>query len=136
MAGDERADGTGSKRGRDLDGAWVLESLTTPPEEEHAAEPPVTSTMTFAQGAVFGSGGVNRFRGTYETDREGALSFGGVAATRMAGSPAAMSHESRFFAALSATVAVEIVDDRLKLRGTDGETLAVLVRAVENADAE
>lgn len=119
-----------------LDGTWVLESLATPPGEQHAAEPPVTSTMTFADGAVFGHGGVNRFRGTYQADGPEALTFEGVAATRMAGSPAAMSHEGRFFAALSATVAAEIVADHLELRGSDGETLAVLVRAEQDADAD
>lgn len=117
-----------------LDGTWVLESLATPAGEQHAAEPSVTSAMTFADGAVFGHGGVNRFRGTYQTDGEASLTFGGVAATRMAGPAAAMSAESRFFAALSATAALRIVDDRLELFGAGGEAVATLVRAVQDAD--
>lgn len=135
MTGDTPEAGAESSTGPShLDGRWNLESVATSIDEESAAEAPATPNVTFVDGAVFGSGGVNRFRGTYETDGEVALTFGGVASTRMAGPPEAMSQESRFFTALSATTAFGIVAGRLELRGAGGETLAVLVRAMEDTD--
>ena len=119
-----------------LDGRWILESVTTSSDVRAPTDARATPELTLAGGAVFGSGGVNRFRGTYESAGEGALSFGGMAATRMAGPPSAMSEESRFFAALSATVAFRIVDDRLELLGASGETVAVLVPAEEGVGSE
>ena len=108
-----------------LDGAWVLESLggvsdLTP------ADPGVTSTLTLEDGAVTGSGGVNTFRGTYESPADGELSFSPLASTRMAGPAPAMAQEAAFLAALEATARFELDGDRLVLGNAGNDTLAVL----------
>lgn len=113
-----------------LGSRWILDFLPAPDGPPVQAAPQVASELTFGDGEVFGRGGVNRFRGSYVASDDGTLTFGGIAATRMAGPEPAMGQESRFFAALSTTVAFEIAGDRLVLRGSDGQTVAVLVRAV------
>ncbi|KAB7743024.1 META domain-containing protein [Nostocoides sp. F2B08] len=137
MAGDVTDSGMASEDSPShLDGRWILESVTMPSDAQVSADARAVPVLTFAGGAIFGTGGVNRFRGTYETDGEVSLTFGGVAATRMAGPATAMSEESRFFAALSATAAFRIGADRLELLGGSGETVAVLVRAEEDTRPE
>lgn len=109
----------------ELDGAWVLESLggvsdLTP------ADPSVTSTLTLEDGAVSGAGGVNTFRGTYESPTDGELSFSPLASTRMAGPEAAMMQEASFLKALEETERFELDGDRLVLGNAANDTLAVL----------
>jgi heat shock protein HslJ len=109
----------------ELDGAWALESLggvsdLTP------ADPSVTSTLTLEDGQVSGSGGVNTFRGTYESPADGELSFSPLASTRMAGPDAAMAQEAAFLQALEATARFELDGDRLVLGNAGNDTLAVL----------
>jgi heat shock protein HslJ len=108
-----------------LDGAWVLESLggvsdLTP------ADPSVTSTLTLEDGKASGTGGVNTFRGTYESPADGELSFSPLASTRMAGPEAAMLQEAAFLEALEETARFEIDGDRLVLGNAGNDTLAVL----------
>lgn len=116
----------------ELDGAWVLESLggvsdLTP------ADPGVTSTLTLEDGQVSGSGGVNTFRGTYESPADGELSFSPLATTRMAGPEAAMVQESAFLKALEETARFELDGDRLVLGNSANDTLAVLAPAAPAA---
>lgn len=115
-----------------LQSRWVLDFVTTPQAGPVHADPRLSTELTFGDGAVFGRGAVNRFRGSYEAGDDGTLTFGGIAATRMAGPEPAMAQENGFFTALSATEAFQIVGDRLVLRGTDGETVAVLVRTAQD----
>lgn len=72
-------------------GTWIVTEI--------AGEPPVPETevtMAFApDGALSGSGGCNRFTGTYEITGEG-LSLGPAAATRMACPEAIMAKEQVF----------------------------------------
>jgi heat shock protein HslJ len=109
----------------ELDGAWTLESLggvsdLTP------ADPSVTSTLTLEDGQASGAGGVNTFRGTYESPADGELSFSPLASTRMAGPEAAMTQEAAFLKALEATERFELDGDRLVLGNAANDTLAVL----------
>lgn len=109
----------------ELDGAWALESLggvsdLTP------ADPSVTSTLTLEDGQASGAGGVNTFRGTYESPADGELSFSPLASTRMAGPEAAMTQEAAFLKALEATERFELDGDRLVLGNAANDTLAVL----------
>ena len=109
----------------ELDGSWVLESLggvsdLTP------ADPSVTSTLTLEDGRASGSGGVNTFRGTYESPADGELSFSPLASTRMAGPEAAMAQEAAFLKALDETARFELDGDRLVLGNAGNDTLAVL----------
>jgi putative lipoprotein len=52
-----------------------------------------------ADGRATGSGGCNRFAGSYSVNGA-TLAFGAIATTRMACPPAVMDQESKFFAAL------------------------------------
>jgi putative lipoprotein len=70
----------------DIRGGGVIDNLQT------------TLELT-AEGRAVGSGGCNRFTGSYTIDGA-ALSFGPVASTRMACPPAVMDQEGKFFAAL------------------------------------
>jgi heat shock protein HslJ len=70
-----------------------------------------------------GSGGVNRFSGSYEVAGNGSLRFSPLAVTRMAGPEPMMQQEERFFAAFNATTGYVLSGETLELKG-DGRTLA------------
>jgi heat shock protein HslJ len=73
---------------------------------------------------LVGSGGCNRFAGSYE--QKGAeLSFGPIAATRMACADG-MATEDAFLAALSATAKWRIAGERLELADAEDKAVATL----------
>lgn len=73
---------------------------------------------------LVGSGGCNRFAGSYE--RKGAdLKFGPIASTRMACADG-MATEDAFLAALSATAKWRITGERLELADAQDKVLATL----------
>jgi heat shock protein HslJ len=76
-------------------------------------------TLDAANGTVAGWAGVNRFTGTFR-QQEAALSFGPVAATKMAGPENAMKLESEFLATLGRVTAWKA--DGLMLSLLAGET--------------
>lgn len=88
-----------------------------------------TATITFADdGTVSGSGGCNRFMGTYSV--EGALlKLGPLAGTKMVCTPAGvMEQETAILAALSSTTSFTMDGDKLRLLNADEATSASLVR--------
>lgn len=109
-----------------LEGTWVLDSFGAP-SGLSPADPSVTTTITFDDGEVWGSGGVNSFSGTYDAADGGELTFGALQSTEMAGSPQAMEQESAFFAALQETRHFEFNAGKLILTSSGNDTLAVLV---------
>lgn len=108
-----------------LDGSWQLESLGGV-SDLIPADPDVTSTLTLAEGTASGSGGVNTFRGGYESPADGELTFTPLASTRMAGPENAMQQEAEFLAALEDTRRFEFDGERLVLGNEGNDTLAVL----------
>lgn len=109
-----------------LEGSWVLESFggvtaVVP------ADPAVTSELTLEAGQASGNGGVNSFSGTYEASSDSKISFGPLAATAMAGSPAAMDQESKFFAGLEKAKRWEIDAGKLVLGDIGNNTVMILV---------
>lgn len=69
------------------------------------------TTLTFGpDDQVSGSGGCNRFTGRYERHGD-SLSFGPLAATRMACPDAVMNQETGFFAVLDSAVSHEITSE-------------------------
>jgi heat shock protein HslJ len=67
-------------------------------------------SLTFeSDGQVYGSGGVNRLRGTYRLDGDH-LTFGPVVSTRMAGTPEHTRREEAVLALLSGGVRVRVED--------------------------
>jgi heat shock protein HslJ len=74
---------------------WVLEDLAGAGVLDRAQ-----ATLSFGEGgSVHGSGSCNRFMGPVTVEEE-SISFGALAATRMACPEAVMNQEERYFAAL------------------------------------
>ncbi|WP_380168799.1 META domain-containing protein [Jannaschia sp. R86511] len=92
-------------------------------------------SLVLAGGLATGTGGVNRFRGTYEAPGEGDLRLSPLLSTRMAGPPAANALETAYLDALARVARFELVTDpsgpggdRLLLRDGSGAVLVVLRR--------
>ena len=102
-----------------LDGtAWRVTVVAGTPTGDD-----VVTTIRFDDGRAAGRGGVNRFSGPYRLwAAEGitTIVFGAVMSTRMAGPPAAMAQESRWFAALGGPSLVETDGDAIELVHADG----------------
>lgn len=101
---------------------WLLEDL--------AGEAPVDGspvTVHFADdGALFGSGGCNRFSGTYEIDG-GTLTVGdALPSTMMACADDVMALESAFFTALTSARGFAVEDETLTLNDESGAALGTL----------
>lgn len=80
------------------------------------------------EGRVAGSGGCNRFSGSY-TQEGDAVHIGPLMSTRMACADAAMMEkEQAWFAMLEKARHVEATTKRLVLKDASGQEIAVLVR--------
>jgi heat shock protein HslJ len=82
-------------------------------------------TAAFAAGELSGSGGVNRYTATYETQPGDEIKISQPASTMMAGPPEAMAQEQAYFAALTKATRYSVTPDSLTLTDDGG---AVLVR--------
>jgi heat shock protein HslJ len=110
-----------------LEGSWKLDSFggtgaLVP------ADPSVVSDLTLKAGQASGSGGVNSFSGTYQASADSKISFGPLAATAMAGPPAAMDQESKYFAALAKVQRYDFNQGNLVLGDAGNNTLLVFVK--------
>ena len=109
--------------GANLLGEWLVEDISG-----RGVIDTLQSTLTFdANGRVYGMGGCNRFTGAIKSSANG-LSFGPLAATQMACSPAIADQESRYFAALAAVRSARVEGAFLFLRAADGTPLIKLTR--------
>jgi heat shock protein HslJ len=85
-------------------------------------------SVQFGDGQVSGSGGCNRFAGSYTQDGD-RLKFGTLAATQMACTDeAVMQTEQQFFQMLNAVRTADATHAKLVLKDASGRELAVLVR--------
>jgi putative lipoprotein len=116
---------SGGVDAKDLNGTWVLESFGGP-KALVPADSTVHTEITFQDGTFSGVGGVNTFGGKYEATDGGKLRFSALMATEMAGPPAAMDQEGKFFTALADTRVFEFNGDKLVLGDLGNNTLAVL----------
>lgn len=105
-------------------GEWTVQSVRGAPVPAESA-----AFLGFGDaGRVHGNTGVNQLTGSWSLDA-GALEFGPLASTRMAGPPALMDLESRLFTALQQVRRAELGDDgRLALQASDSTTLVVASR--------
>ena len=111
----------------DLEGAWLLEDLGG-----RGVIDMVQTTIEFdGNGGVFGSGGCNRYTGSY-TLEDGRLTFGPLAGTKKMCPGAVMDQEDRFHRALGAVerialegpfllIFVEATDQPLRFTRMSGE---------------
>ena len=97
----------------DLVGVWLLEDLGG-----RGVMDRVQTTIAFdAEGRVAGSGGCNRFTGSY-TFEDGRLAFGPMAGTKMMCAEAVMDQEDRFHDALADLERITIDGDSLLIEIT------------------
>jgi len=108
-----------------IEGTWVLESFGGQTALV-PADPAVKTELTLKAGQATGSGGVNSFSGTYSASSDSKISFGPLAATAMAGPPAAMTQESKFFAALEKAKRFELNSGKLVFGDPGNNTVMVL----------
>lgn len=81
-------------------------------------------TATFSDdGTLFGTGGCNRYRGTYTVTGDKIAVNDAMAATMMACDPATMTQETAYFAALKAARTFAVTTDKLTLKGEDGKVV-------------
>ena len=108
--------------GRDglLDREWKLGSLVVDGAEV-ALEEDVSTTIQFAADGMYsGSGGCNRYSGSYT--REGNTLSLGVAASTLMACETGMDQEAAFFSALPQVAVYELTADGLRLSSADGDT--------------
>lgn len=82
----------------------------------------VEMTIAFEAGRASGSGGCNRFTGSYEQDGE-SISFGRLASTRMACLEEVMSAEQAYHSALESVTSWSATGGVLVLSDSSGEAL-------------
>ena len=80
--------------------------------------------VTFSGGRVAGSSGCNRFSGNYDLNAS-AITFGPIAATKMACPGAVMAQEARLFSLLTGTLGMAFRDEGmiLILTAANGQTV-------------
>lgn len=87
--------------------------------------------LTFAgDGQIYGTGGVNRLRGTWSF-ADGTLTFGPMVTTLMAGTPEHMARERAVLDLFSGPLAVSHADGALVLTGPDGRQSRLVVAPPE-----
>ncbi|BCS90100.1 META domain-containing protein [Pseudodesulfovibrio sediminis] len=106
-----------------VDREWVAESILGDPVVDMSH----TSISFTDKGAVQGSGGCNRFSGSYILNGD-VLSFGPMSATMMACVPPLGDQEMRFFRALASPLKVKIENGLLYLVADDGRELIFAVQ--------
>lgn len=85
-------------------------------------------SVTFGvNGRIFGSGGCNRFTGSYN-QQDGKLTISRIAATRRACTPDIMAKESDFLAMLARVRGARVENARLTLMDGSGADLVTLTR--------
>jgi len=107
---------------------WKLTRLGASAVEVAPSQRKRSLVLHADKGQVAGSGGCNRFSGSYTSDGS-ALSFGSLASTRMA-CAVEMEQEAAFLASLGRVRSWRIRGDGLELLGADGSAVA-RVQAVD-----
>lgn len=111
-----------------LEGNWVLVEFD---QADVDADPTVETTLVLEDGAATGNSGVNQFKGTYDAQEDGKVSFSRLSGTKMAGPEAAMMQEQRFLEEMGKVQNFEYdsEDGQLELNDRADDTLLVFRRA-------
>lgn len=128
---DDGASSTPGGPGELTAGGWRLETLGANGTEVPPIAGTEVSVVFAADGRISGTGGCNRFSGSYEMGEDASVSFSPLAATRMACPPQIMSQEDSFFVALGRVTRFEIEGDRLSLAASDGSRVLRFVAVEE-----
>ncbi|PZV11610.1 MAG: hypothetical protein DCF22_14135 [Leptolyngbya sp.] len=110
-----------------IQGNWRLANMTQPGSPMPML-PSTEQTVEFSAGRISGSGGCNRFNGTYRTPptQTNQLSIGTLATTFMACEEAITTQETRFLTALQAAQRYEVNRDGLQITYRTPQGTAVL----------
>jgi len=102
---------------------WRLTQVAHAGGQLHAVPDSIEATATFAEGAVSGSGGCNRYTASYVAEG-GKLTIGSAAATMMACPEPQTSIEQPFLAALAVVTTYRIEDGQLIWLDAGGQKIA------------
>lgn len=98
---------------------WKLESMG-----QSEVAPTGIITLSFSDGVISGSSGVNTYAGTYAvTTSDGTLTFSKIAATKMTGPSGLMTQENAYLADLAKVSSYAISGDTLILKDSSGQIL-------------
>jgi heat shock protein HslJ len=101
--------------------SWVLERLHGQPVIQGRQ-----LTLNFEKNKINGSTGCNSYSGSYTGNNDGAWYIEDISATEMACSPnQVMVQERQFLDALKTATAYEIINEKLTLKNTEDQALAV-----------
>jgi heat shock protein HslJ len=116
-----------------LDGGWRL-TVMGEPTSPGVVPQDIEMTAEFEDDRIFGSGGCNRFMGSFETDGE-ELSIGPLASTSMACEESVMNQEMRYLMALEGAQQYEVTEQGLSIFYETEEESGVL-RFVAQSELE
>ena len=89
-------------------------------------------TLSFSNGVVSGSSGVNTYAGTYTLSTgDGKLTFSGIASTKMSGPAGLMEQENTYLADLGKVASYAISANTLVLKDNSGKTLLTFSNPLE-----
>ena len=89
-------------------------------------------TLSFSNGVVSGSSGVNTYAGTYTLSTgDGKLTFSGIASTKMTGPSGLMEQENTYLADLGKVASYAISANTLVLKDNAGKTLLTFSNPLE-----
>jgi heat shock protein HslJ len=108
---------------------WSLRAFDVAGAEQPLVAGTEITLALDADGKIAGTGGCNRYFGTYESGAGGIVSFGAIGSTRMACPTEIMDQEQRFFRTLEAATAYVAEGEELEISG--GEEASLLFTRVE-----
>ncbi|MFZ4485915.1 MAG: META domain-containing protein [Candidatus Nanopelagicales bacterium] len=118
--------GSGPTGGDGLDGSWSLVGAGTAGTDGLTDPSSAPVTLEIAATSASGSAGVNRYMSTITATAEGALAFGPIGSTMMAGPPTAMKAEQAYLATLEIVTGYRVTGTELALYSQDAEILRYL----------
>ena len=115
--GGNEADDSAALQGKNWVAAEIAGTASVLPAEQGLA------TAAFKDGAITGSGTINRYNASYETGPGNTIQMSTIASTEMAGPPEAMAQEGAYFAALQKTATYTVTAESLELLDDQGQVL-------------
>ena len=100
---------------------WILKSFIDK-GESITLQPKSKITIQFNKNEVTGSGGCNRYFGSYKITNTNSISIGSLASTEMA-CPDIMEQETKYFATIQRINKIQVTENKLELSSSDGLTV-------------
>jgi heat shock protein HslJ len=100
---------------------WILKSFIDNGESV-TLQPNSGVTIRFDKDEVTGSGGCNRYFGSYKITNTNSISIGPLGSTKMA-CPDIMEQETKYLAAIQRINTIQVTENKLILSSNDGKTV-------------